>query len=439
MTLLMGIHGYICLQTTRANLLYIIRYFLVWILIFGTAIIWLLYSGEVLVAPFGSVFQTDENTRLLILAGVVSLCGSLIGWHLAFLRFNHREYTEFSLSDKNRLILKKVGGGLAIVFALLYVWKAGGIISGDSLYSNREEGFELTFGVFNIFHFFGISMLLLASIRGQCIEVGYLLLAISTLTLGMLAGSRADFLPQAFMLVLFAFNLQIASALSKRHFIRLVTWTILLLFLVFIAYILSTFIAGWRTGASSEIILNIIMITLGDSLITEAYGHKMLFFETGNMMLGSLYSAIVQVRTGITGHLLGESYFDYILKSPPAFLNMPRPLGLEWKTDIGNVIMTQGGIFEVAEAFWNFDLAGCFFVSLFISWLFGWLLQRGLKYSNYFYLTWYMIFGLHSFRSIWYQNFSYFRLATVMLVVYIVARALCNWFTVDRYRHLGRR
>ena len=182
--------------------------------------------------------------------------------------------------------------------------------------------------------------------------------------------------------------------------------------------------------------LQIIYILLENQdglLIKGSSGDKMLYFETGNMMLGGLYSAIVQVKNGSTGFLLGKSYFNYFLITPPAFLNLPRPLGLEWATNIDGVIMTQGGIFEVAEAYWNFGILGCFFVSLFISYAFGWLLQRGLKANNYWYLVWYMVYGLSGFRSIWYQNFSYFRLMTVMFVIYFVSLYLFRWFVVDKY------
>ena len=436
MTALLSVHGYICLRTTSANLLFIVRYFLVWILIFGTAVVWFLFSGDVLVAPFGVAFQTLENTRLLVMAGIFSLCGSLVGWHTSLLRFKFEQSPIFFLSDKKRESLQKAGVCLAVLFALLYLWKAGGIIGGSKVYSDGQEGFALTFGIFNICHFFGISLILLSSYRGPQIEVRYLLFALVTLILGMLSGSRADFLPQSIMLIVLLFNVQISTALFKGQYINITLWIGLSLLLLLIGYIAATFIGLWRSGLSPALALDIVMSSNINVLINEVYGHKMLFFETGNMMLGGLYSAIVQVRTGITGPLLGESYINYFIISPPAFLNLPRPLGLEWATDIGDVIMTQGGIFEVAEAFWNFDLVGCFVVSFFISYLFGWLLQRGLRYSNYFYLIWYLIFGLHSFRSIWYQNFSYFRLATVMLVVYLVSKVLCAWFVADRHSSL---
>jgi hypothetical protein len=97
--------------------------------------------------------------------------------------------------------------------------------------------------------------------------------------------------------------------------------------------------------------------------------------------------------------------------------------------DIGDEIMTQGGIFEVAEAYYNFGLPGCLLVSLSISYIFGRVLKHGLARINFLVLTWYLVAGLHSFRSIWYQNFSYFRIATVILVVYFVSHLFFRWYS----------
>jgi hypothetical protein len=434
MTLLIGIHGYVCLTTTAFNLLFIFRYFLVWVLIFGTAFVWFIYAGEVFVAPFGLKYQTIEYTRLLVLAGICSLCGSLVGWHVALLRFKSQQYPEFSIPNNYRNFFKNTGLYLAIGFALLYVWQAGGFIGGNKTYADGQQGFEFSFGVFNVFQFIGISLLLLASIRENRMGNGYLLISIFTLILGVLAGSRADYLPQAFIIVFLAFNRKITDILLKKQYMKLIKWFLLFLLFVFIGYLFATFVSIWRVGLSPWLAFDIMLANKNSLLINEAYGHKMFFFETGNMMLGSLYSAIVQVREGITGFLLGESYFNYFLIAPPAFLGLPRPLGLEWATDINGTIMTQGGIFEVAEAYWNFGLLGCFFVSLFISYFFGWLLQRGLKKNNYFYLVWYMVYGLHGFRSVWYQNFSYFRLMTIMLVIYMIALFLFRWFVMGRQK-----
>lgn len=432
MTLVIGVHGYIALITSNANILYIFRYFLVWVLVFSTAFIWFVYSGEVLVAPFGVDYQTAENTRLLVTAGVFSLCGSLMGWHVALLKFKCQGYLGFTLSERYRRRMRVVGIFMAVGFGLLYVWKAGGIVGGGKTYADEQQGFDLAFGVFNIFQYIGISLLLLAGVRNGYIRTGYLLLAIATLILGVLVGSRADYLPQAFLLFMVIYNRQVVEALCGRQYIRMIKWTAWALVLVVAGYFAASFIALWRIGIDPIVALSELLGSERGSLIQDVFGHEMLFLETGNMMLGSLYSAIVQVGDGITGYLFGESYFNYLLVAPPAFFGLPRPLGLEWKTDINGEVMTLGGIFEVAEAYWNFGLIGCLFVSFIISYVFGWLLSHGLKYNNYFYMVWYLVYGFMGFRAIWYQNFSYFRIMTIMVVIYVIALVFFRWFVKNR-------
>jgi hypothetical protein len=441
MTLVIGMHGYVALTTSNANLLYIFRYFLVWVLIFGTAFVRFAYSGEVFVAPFGLAFQTAENTRLLVTAGVFSLCGSLMGWHAALLKFKHQRYRGFALLERYRRRMLVAGIFLAVGFGLLYVWKAGGILGGGKTYASGQEGFDLAFSVFNIFQYIGISLLLLAGVQDGYVRSGYLLLAVATLTLGMLVGSRADYLPQAFLILMLTYNRQVVEALCRQQYVRMIKWAVWAVALAVVGYLSASFIAIWRNGINPVAAMSILLESDHGLLINEIYGHKILYLETGNMMLGGMYSAIVQARDGITGYLWGESYFNYLLTAPPALLGFPRPLGLEWLTDINGQVMTQGGIFEVAEAYWNFGLIGCLFVSFLISYAFGWILKRGLKFNNYFHLTWYLVFGFMGFRAIWYQNFAYFRIMTVMLVVYVAALFAFRWFVVsgNQPRHyIGR-
>jgi len=432
MSVLIAAHGYLCLRTTGLNILFIFRYFLVWVLVFGTSCVWWLYDGNVYVAPFGIEFQTDENTRTLVFSGLLSLCGSLLGWLAAFSGMNKIKSAEFLIAKSRGKKLRTVGLGIATIFAILYVWKAGGVISSNNTYASGQEGFSLEFGVFNLFHFTGIGLMLIGSIGKGRIDAKYILIAILTLIPGMLAGSRADFLPQAFLLFILLFNHRIGRSVSNGKYFHVVFQGLIALGLLIAAYMIATFIALWRSGIDVSVAVEMILIGDAGRIINSIYGHRMLYLETGNMMLGGLYSAIAQVQEGHTGLLWGKSYLNYLLISPPAFLGLPRPLGLEWATAIDGTIMTQGGIFEVAEAYWNFGLLGCIVVSFFWSYIFGWLLKRGLTTSNYFFLTWYIVFGLHGFRAIWYQNFGYFRLMTVMMVIYVFGLLVSKWYVANR-------
>lgn len=309
--ILIALHGVVALLTSSANLLFLFRYFLVWILIFGTALVWAIYDGEVKVAPWGVDYQTYETTRILVFAGLLSLCGSLAGWHVANRRFRRFDFPEFFLSKKHRKSLLTVGAILAFSFGLLYLYKAGGAVGGGTTYGSATRDIGFTFGVFNVFHFIGISLLLIAGIVRNGIRPNLLWLCIASLVLGLAAGSRADYLPQSFIVFMLLFNKRISSILKQQQYTKIFRWLIYGISLLLVGFIAATFIAYWRQGINMADVYSLIG---GQGLfINEIFGHKVLYLETGNMMLGGTYAAIVNVRENITGFLYGESYLNYLL------------------------------------------------------------------------------------------------------------------------------
>lgn len=432
-TALLSMHALVAVITTAGNVLYSVRYMLVWILIFVTAYLWTNVHGEVFVAPFGLAYQNADNTRSLVLAGILSLCGSLMGWHMSIKKF-HRSISKFYiLSKKRQNQLRLVGLILAFGFATIYIWKVGGFISNEKTYADGSQGFDLEFGVFNIFHFIGIALLLVSNVTVNAIRRKYLFIALFTLLAGIMTGSRADFLPQAIIIIVFLFNKRIVKIFESKKYLHLFGYSVGSVIFILIGYVIANIIAQWRyIGNDPSAVVSIFLETEHGLLINEIYGHRMLYLETGNMMLGGMYAAIENVRRGVDGLRLGESYFNYLLIAPPAFLGLPRPLGLEWDANVNGAVMAQGGIFEVAEAYWNFGFFGCFLVSFGLSYFFAWLLRRGLLRNNYFFLVWYIVFGLHGFRAIWYQTFGYFRLMTIMLVIYVFGYLWAKWFIAPR-------
>lgn len=435
MTVVIGLHGIATIRRTGANILFLFRYFLIWVLVFATTTVWAIYGGEVAVAPWGQQYQTYENTMKLVYAGFLSMSGAAVGWLLALRKMEHSRPTVFSLSRSKQKLLFTAGGILALLAGLSYLYAAGGFIDSVGVYGSKPKPELVEFGVFNIFHYVGIATLLLASLAKSKINNRVILFILLTLTMGMLAGSRADYMPQALILLLLFYHKHINFFLRKFNYRKLVAFLGVGFLLVALAYVLGSFIAIWRTSGDLAGTLDLLFSVDRLGIIIEMYGQEMLWLETGNMMLGGLYAAIVNVAQGNTGLLLGESYFDWLLKAPPAFFGLPRPEGLEWAMDIDGVRMSQGGVFEVAEAYWNFGFVGCFFVSLSISYFFGFLLKKGLKYNNLFYLTWYLVFGFMGLRAIWYQNFSYFRIMTVMLVIYMIAWLFARWFIKNKRVH----
>ncbi|WP_290674328.1 hypothetical protein [Aquabacterium sp.] len=433
MTVLIGLHGIVAVTSSGANLLYVFRYFLIWILVWGAALVWALFPNEVYVAPFGLEYQSLANTQILVLAGALALCGVSIGWTLATSGMAS-ERPLFYLESDSRRRLQRIGGLMVIIFSALYVWKSGGFVGEGKAYADGQEGFDLEFGVFNVFHYIGVACLVLAAIQPRGFLSWPIVLAAGSLVMGILVGSRADYLPQLFILLLLLVNARISMAIRILDLPRLLYWSLGILVALGVGYLVASYLAIWRTGLDPIEAWRFMQDNDRGSIISDVYGHKMLYFETGNMMLGGFYSAIVQVEQGITGFLNGNSYFNYLLISPPSFLGLPRPEGLELKTDLFGTVMSQGGIFEVAEAYWNFGFAGAFGVPCFISFFLGRVLVRGLVFRSYFYLVMFMVLGFMGFRAIWYQNFSYFRILTIMLLLYGGASIFAVWFVAHRER-----
>lgn len=433
MTFLSGAHMVVAARRTRFNLLFMFRYFLIWVLIFGTAAVWAAYGGQVKVAPFGAEFQTAENTRILVFAGFLSLSGALLGWLIALRGARDFDHAHFTLSPAQRQLLIVAGITLAVFAGGAYLYVAGGVIGTAGTYGAKAHFVRVPFAVFNVFHFIGIGFLLIGSVSTEGkLRQRWLWLAVITLVMGMLAGSRADYMPQALILLTLIMLVRFRHLYAKVNYRKILVLGAVGLGVVAAAHLLGGFVAAWRVTGDLRDTLHLLSDPGRLGLITHIYGHEMLWLETGNMMLGGLYAAIVNVNEGLTGLLWGRSYANWLLVTPPAFMGLPRPPGLEWETFIAGQRMSQGGVFEVAEAYWNFGLVGCFAVSFAISYFFGILLKKGLQYCNYFFLTWYLVFGFMSLRAIWYQNFSYYRIMTIMLILYGVAWVFARWFVVGR-------
>jgi len=432
MTIVLLLHAFLAVVTSRINLLYLFRYFLVLFLILSTTSAWWIYGGEVLMAPFGAQYQTRKVTEVLVFAGLLSLCGSLLGWHFPFFNRSKFEVKQIiclipiSNAPMFRKYLEYSGLLLAIGFGCLYFYAHGGMISQGDIYTERSRSIGFQFNVFNIFQFTGIALLVLAASTYSKLNKKFIIIAILTLVLGVLSGSRADYLPQILILTVILFHQKIATIASSRDPWYWLKFIFVMLFCTVLCYYTALFVAIWRTGVDTHDIIDI--LSHRSRFINDIYGHKMVYLETGNMVLGGFCAAIVNASN--EGFLLGSSYFNYILKAPPAFLGLPRPLGLEWTVGfIGNDRMSQGGVFEVAEAYYNFGLLGCFFVSFLISNIFARLLKAGLMRGSVFFLMWYLVTGFMGLRAIWYQNFAYFRIATIMGLFYIGYRLFLVWYS----------
>jgi len=419
-------HMLVSMRVINYNILIIFRYLLLWFLPFICLITYMVWGGKVYLGPFGPEYQTEENLAVIINAGILGISGNLIGWTMwpHFRRFKNSTERKIHITPSQRSKLLSAGLFLSYTSGLLYLYNSGGIVGLNTEYATNSPADGIEINALNIFHYIGISIVLIAAYHKDMALKKYIIfLCIFSLLLGVLAGSRADYLPQSLILLVIAFGDKINSKIISRNISELSFMAAASLFVI-LFYFLASVIAYNRQGLPLEFLFSQ-LFSMDGGLIIEIYGHPVLFFETGNMMIGGFYSAIVNVD--LNGYLLGASYVDYLLKIPPAFFGLDRPAGLDTMTEINGLIMSQGGIFELAEAYWNFGLFGCFFVPLIISSIQANLLLKGIKNHSIFFLVCYMVPGFMAFRAIWYQNFSYFRQATILILLFLVLFLFARW------------
>ncbi|NEO68918.1 hypothetical protein [Moorena sp. SIO3H5] len=437
-TLLMTVHAVFTIPSFNQNIIITFRYFLIFLPVYATSILWWLSQGVIRTHYLGYEYQTLSTTTILVTGGALSVFGATFGWYLGSLRIRKnllktQNALYFIRSQRN--LLATVGCIGSIFFGILYVFASGGILAAGKAYSSGEAvGIGVKFAVFNIFQIFfaSLGVISLQVINSKEKWIIYSLLVLGFF-MGFLVGSRADY-----MLPILILSIYILSII-ERFRITNVYYRLLMLkaglklsrnilpFLVLaiiVGYFVSTAIATWRYNPSLDIFSLLIenVVNFRDLLFPTIKGHQVLWMETACHMIGGFYGMIAQRELAISDFLKGESYLHMIPRSLPGFIRPSEfdKLDLAWHTGVNGTIMSQGGIFEPAEAYANFGVLGCFFVSAIISYFFTWLLKKSFKLNSIFFMAWYLTCGFMLLRGVWYQNFSFVRIATVMLVFYIL-------------------
>lgn len=126
----------------------------------------------------------------------------------------------------------------------------------------------------------------------------------------------------------------------------------------------------------------------------------------------------------------GKSYFDYLLRTPPEFIYPNRPRDLAWMfPDFGYAAI--GGMFELAEAFFNFGLIGCLLIPFCISYVIGISYRKAMQGQFLWFFIWASILA-ETFRGGWYQTFAYYKGAVTGVVLYFAFVFIANIFGQQR-------
>jgi hypothetical protein len=447
----MTIHIFRSVLSFDGNIVIILRYLLIAIPIYVTSLLWFLYRGDVKTHYLGLAYQTLESTTVLVTGGFLSILGCALGWHWGCFRFSNliiSKQTSHPSSMVNTYLNSKkknlaiVGCFGCLMVGVLYYYISGGLIGGGRAYNQNVMAGASLFATSNVFQMFFAALALIASSKlERDFKIYVMTVTMLGFLLGILVGSRADYLfPMLIIAYVFFLDFrksrsQIRSESYDRSFKKKISlkssfkskilFSSLVFGLIIGAYFLASGIAIWRQGSGNnvfDIVLDLIF-NYQDFLFSEWYGERVFWMETANHAIGGFYSMIAQHDLGLYGYFPGETYLNMVPRLIPSFIRpdeWDQEMDLAWQTSIGGQVITQGGIFEPAEAYANFGILGCFFISALVSYFLVWLLKQSFKRHSIFYMAWYITCGFLMLRGVWYQNFAFVRAASVMAVLYIL-------------------
>lgn len=407
------IHTYTVLKYTK-NILYVLRYGLLVVIGVGASIAWSL-SENVLIAPFGPQYQTHESTSALVGSVLLAASGSTIGWFLGFYKKKYNNLNQYAYPRNFWVLIKWISIIVIIFIVAIFVYRSGGIVSSQKAYAAGGNDTGIEFGAFNVILFFFSALFIFSSIVLRDLKLKIFIFIVFSFFTPVLTGSRADFLIQGSLLCFI-----IASMMTSNNVYDKNPPFLLIFFGVALLYFMSKFIGVWRGIGDVESAMQAVFGAF--SFFSDRSSGVVLSLSTANQMAGTFYAVFAKTNILNGDFLLGQSYADFILRTPPGFLGLPRPQDLSWEMVVGNQRMAQGGIYEVAEAYWNFWYFGAFFIPLTISRFMSYLLYKSLVSVRYWILfgSWFVAFSLMAPRAVWYQTFAYWRVSTVVVVFFLI-------------------
>lgn len=169
------------------------------------------------------------------------------------------------------------------------------------------------------------------------------------------------------------------------------------------------------------------------------YLKAMIFFEKGNIFtivgtfndIAATFSGIIFfIKENIVNFMSGQSYFDFILRTPPEFLYPNRPVDLAWIFK-SKGYTSGGGFFELAEAYLNFGIVGCFIIPAIISFIY--LYSFKLFLSNPLSIKKSILFfsilaGLY--RGLLYQTFTFYKATITGLILMFIIGIIIHFIRI---------
>lgn len=148
---------------------------------------------------------------------------------------------------------------------------------------------------------------------------------------------------------------------------------------------------------------------------------SILYQGTFNDISATFTGIVGMIDMGIINHAIGETYYEYILRTPPEFIYRDRPESPAWIFN-KNGFTSGGGFYELAEGYYNFGFLGAIFQSIIISAIIGLSYKIAIKNPSNIYLHIPIISILAAFvRGSIYESFNFYKsFITVIIIVMII-------------------
>jgi len=169
--------------------------------------------------------------------------------------------------------------------------------------------------------------------------------------------------------------------------------------------------------------------------ITEGDGNGIIIVQgTINNIAATFSGTIYMLQNNLVDYYYGNSYYDYILRTPPQFLYPNRPQSLAWIFD-NHGMTSGGGFFELAEAYLNFGVFGIFLVPFFISFILSYSFKifSTNKYSLKHSIVFFSIVAVFM-RGELYQTFTFYKGIITGLILYYSIYVLYGLFHLKNFR-----
>lgn len=171
-------------------------------------------------------------------------------------------------------------------------------------------------------------------------------------------------------------------------------------------------------------------------LISSQFGISHVYqISTLSAIDTTVANTIYLIQNGQVDFLYGQTFLEFILRTPPEFLYPDRPRDYAWMfQDYG--LVACGGFHELAEAYLNFGVAGVFFVPLILSFLISKAYWGACVYQ-----TAWRYFLLFSFigiwmRGTWYQIFAFYKTFLTAIILFGCFWAIVSFAQFVRLRKI---